>query len=503
MNIVQSFARQALTRPEAIAFLTPQGGLTYAQTVSTVAHLASGMAQLGVKRGDVVAISARDTMPHAWLTMAIAWVGGVSVSVAAVTTPEDKLELATRCGATFFFHGADDAVIQIPGAPTQSIRALLDRPRGPVPPIASMEPADIWRIGFSSGTTGRPKAIRFSHEAAMLRNLLPVSVIPMDQGDRVLVDMGPGLVFALTYWLRALCCGATVVTRAGDAVKTWDAIRRAGVSFMVTSPGNAITLAKAAQSSGAPAPSLKTLLLGGAPVTVSQRDQFRKHLCRNIIVNYGATEVGLVAHLDSELMDKDPSCAGRVPPWIDVEAVDEQGQVIPAGQPGRGLLRMRARTMASGYILPPGADESDAQAFRDGWFYSKDVGQVSRDGLVRLAGRAGDVINLNGNKVDPADVESVLGAQPEVMDCVVVQARRGAAAVLVAVIVPQAPFEWEELQRRCAPKLTPAQMPTACLIAESLPRNAAGKIMRDEVARGLAGKAFTVAKQGAPAGIAA
>ncbi|AMO23849.1 class I adenylate-forming enzyme family protein [Ramlibacter solisilvae] len=490
MNVVQAIARQALSRPKAPALITPNGVVSYEQLMGDVLRLASRMAQLGVRRGDVVGILARNSLPHVWLTLATAWLGGISVSLGTEGSDEDKARNAELCGVKFFFHGdVDVPKFATPGAVVRmSVRELFAQAPSPEPVrMVQAEPQDIWRIAFTSGTTGRPKAMKIAHEAMILKNHALGSIVPVLPQDRVLVQMGTGLVFAVTYWMRTLAAGAAVVARQESADKAWEALQLYQVTFLVTSPGNALGMLAVARGQGEavrPA-SLRRTMLGGAAVSPAQRAQVRRELCENLLINYGASEVGMVALLNPALMDSDPACAGRLVDYLEVQAVDPKGQPIPPGQ-GEGLLRMRSATMASGYILSPDASVDDAQAFRDGWFYSKDIGRVALDGRVYLSGRASDVINLGGVKVDPARVEELLAREPGVLECAVVGvADQHAVVSLVAVIVPQGEVDWPRLQRRCAEVLPAIAVPRGFVTLDALPRNASGKVMRAELAKGI------------------
>src|SRR5205085_476087 len=104
---------------------------------------------------------------------------------------------------------------------------------------------------------------------------------------------------------------------------------------------------------------------------------------------------GLIAVADAALQQSRPRSAGRVVPWMELQAVDKDDAPLPPGKLGR--LRMRSMTMAQGYLGQEG--DEPGVGFRDGWFYSGDRGRVHASGLVYLGGRANDVINLSGAKI--------------------------------------------------------------------------------------------------------
>jgi acyl-coenzyme A synthetase/AMP-(fatty) acid ligase len=356
--------------------------------------------------------------------------------------------------------------------------------KAPEVPVADCADDALWRIGFSSGTTGERKAIRFSHASGAARSKL-LSTIPKIRGQRTAIHLGYALTFAVVYWMRELSRGTTValIATKGDPLEQIEAARP---DLLVTSPGNAISLVQIARESGRELPkSITTLMLGGAAVSVAHRKLLREQFCDNLWINYGATEMGLVALLGPELMDKQPACAGRVMPWVEMQAVDAEGALVEPGTPG--VLRMRSPMMASGYILPPGARDSEANAFEGDWFLSGDRGFVTKAGILFLAGRESDVVNLGGNKLDPGAVERVIEQHAGVLECAVVpaQQRGGGALQLFAFVVSDAPVDAESLASHCRAQLPKWQVPHRFLRAKDLPRNEAGKVMRAELLKRL------------------
>jgi acyl-coenzyme A synthetase/AMP-(fatty) acid ligase len=143
--------------------------------------------------------------------------------------------------------------------------------------------------------------------------------------------------------------------------------------------------------------------------------------------------------------------------------------------------------MASGYILRPDANGADLVAFTDGWFRSRDRAFIREDGVVFLAAREDDVINIGGNKVDPAVIENAIAQAPGVIECAVVPAPRANGSVaLVAVVVAQGDFDPAALKQHCREMLPKPLVPHAFVRAPSLPRNEGGKVLRSEVASRLA-----------------
>ena len=483
MNVITAIHQQAQTRPDSPAFIRERT-VSYGELMRGVERVAGALRRAGVARGDVVALAMPVPFFHIVLTLAVAHLGAVSVALRADAAPADNEEIAERCAIGYVVSDDPGFSLRAPGVRAHlHAAALFSVPADAAPEMAQVDPDDTWRIGFSSGTTGRAKAMRFPHQGAIVRSHLMRDLFAVGPGDRVAVWMPPGLPFATSYWLRTLMFGGTLVgLRQREAAL--EAIRRHAVTALVTSTGNAMTLARIASRTDGPlsqpAQTLKFLFIGGASAAPALQQLLRRHICPNLHINYGVSEVGMVALSDPQLQRADPSCAGRILPWVEVQALDDQGQPLARGAQGR--LRMRSPTMAAGYV-PGFEDPAAAPAFRDGWFYSSDTGIVGADGLLHLSGRADDVINLGGTKFDPSHVESVLCEDPAVIQsAVLVLPGRLGQPVLVAAVVASAPLDASALRQRCRATLGQNMTPSTIVQMDSLPRNAAGKVRRDELA---------------------
>lgn len=224
--------------------------------------------------------------------------------------------------------------------------------------------------------------------------------------------------------------------------------------------------------------SIETVNLTGSAVTPTMRAAIAKLICPNVQISYGASETGGIALLRHEDADRPEGCAGRLYPWVQVEAVDEEDRLLPPGRAGN--LRFKTPDMIHGYLNDA---EATASRFRYGWFYSGDMGKVDLAGYVYLAGRSDHVVNVGGNKVDPYRIEEVINSTPGILESVVVQAVTTAGRpVLVAVVVSQGPVNEKEILKKCRELLERFEVPKAVLAMSALPKNAGGKVLRDKVA---------------------
>jgi acyl-CoA synthetase (AMP-forming)/AMP-acid ligase II len=325
----------------------------------------------------------------------------------------------------------------------------------------------------SSGTTGRPKPIAVSHALQAARThaniLAPGGPSPCVR----IVGVDLGITWGFTAALRTLWQGGTLVlTNPAAAVGK---LGRHHVQSLVLAPVGLRALLDALPEGAGPFEDLATIEVGGDAVSPALRRAASARLGPVLVSYLGASEAGGIASAPLAALGGLADAVGIVHPGVEVAVVDEAGHTVPPGTPGR--IRVRGDLLVSGYD-----DETGGNAFRDGWFYPGDLGSLGADGLLRLAGREGDVFNLGGVKVAARTVEAALLEMPGVTDAATftVADALGVATLWAAVVGPER-LAREALERFCRERLRES-FPKAVIQLPSLPRNAAGKLRRDVLA---------------------
>ena len=391
MNVIEPFLRQALAHPERQALITAHDELSYRTLSRAVRQAAARLHAAGVRRHDRVGLEVGSSVVHVVLTLAVAWLGAVSVVLATGSRrAAANGRIARACGLGFAVH--DGPAEQAPDYPgLKAALAVADLMQGPASarvPWVRVAPDELFRIGPSSGTARASKPVAYSHRGFLLKCQLLHSMFPCGTGERVMTRLGVGLPFGQNFWLRALLAGDTVLLfPGGSAAQANAAIRKYGVTQLVTTPRYAMDLLGDAREPGSPhaepAPHLALMVTGGGAAPRRLRESLKRHLCPGLHVTYGAAEIGLIALADPQLQEADPGCAGQLMPWVEAQAVNDAGTPLAAGRTGR--LRFRSPGMATGYVQ----EHADGgEALRDGWFYASDTGSVSREGRVYLAAPA-------------------------------------------------------------------------------------------------------------------
>lgn len=252
------------------------------------------------------------------------------------------------------------------------------------------------------------------------------------------------------------------------------------VNSLVVAPIALQRLLPALPRDSGPLSMLEQIEVGGSALPRSQYDLARQRLCANIISRYGATETGFVAAAPMHALQGHPAAVGFVDPQVEVQAVDADDNPLPPGT--SGTLRVRSDGCATAYLGDPAAS---ARVFRNGWVYPGDEGALSADGLLTLMGRSNDVINQGGIKVSPETIEDVLLSLPAVREAAAFGVPDALGVMRIwAAIVPNGTPDMKALVSLCRERLK-RSAPTSILCLRKLPRNEAGKILRNEL-RGMA-----------------
>ena len=335
-----------------------------------------------------------------------------------------------------------------------------------------------WRISLSSGTTGRPKGVHWRHASTLSYLLMREALAPMGPGTRLLAFRDVDASIGLRPCVNQLVAGGTIAfARSTELTAFFGAVTAQRVTHAVASPGLLYDLIAAARGGAGPrCPGLASLAVGGGTLPAALVAEARRWLTPNLYNQYGASEVGLLALATPQLLADAPACSGRVAPWVEAQAVDEAGRELPAGD--SGALRFRAECFPDRFVDDP---QASARAFREGWFYPGDFGRVTRDGLLYVEGRVDDFVNLGGLKVNPEEVERVLERHAGVVEAAAFGVRRDDGERLYSAVVCRGAFDERSLLEHCRGVLGKFA-PTRVFRLERLPRNAAGKVLRRELA---------------------
>ena len=410
-----------------------------------------------------VASLARDAHPKAI----------VSTQSRAPTLDEAGHMLGASMPSVLFADGdGSDAHMLHPGA-------WLDGAADAAPSVA-VGADDVMTIMYTSGTTGAPKGIVHTHFIRAMYATLMANAWRMSP-ESVVLHSG-SLVFngAMVTMLPAMMLGATfIVHRAFDPVAFVETVAGDRVTHTMLVPSQIVAILETQGFDPARLASLSMLLSLGAPLHREHKDRLEALLPGRLHELYGLTE-GLVTILDRGDVQRKPGSVGVPPPFYDLRIVDDDGRDVPGGTVGeiigRGPITMH------GYF---GRDADTAQALRDGWLHSGDLGYVDDDGYLYLVDRKKDMIDSGGIKVYPRDIEEVAARHPAVREVAVfgVPHPKWGETPLAAIVRRAGSLVSEEALRDWINANVAAQYQRVdrVVLYDDFPRNAAGKTLKREL----------------------
>ena len=339
-------------------------------------------------------------------------------------------------------------------------------------PLRYESDESICRIVFSSGTTGIPKPVAFSVDMIERRTPIATGFWMNTLPFMSLLDIGT--ISGFTTFYSSVMNGHTYLV-PGTPTHNLEQINKHKVTSIKASPSQIAELAREINLSGIETPTLEIIQSVGSILPSQVAKAARKATGAKIYNVYGSTETGVVT-IRSEDSD-DPFDAGKIVEGARLQIVDTFDNPLSIGEVG--VIRYQRAFQANGYFRDP---DASTLAFKDGWFYPGDIGSLSADGQLRLAGRSSEIINAGGVKIDPAKVDEAALEVTGVQDvagfgC---EDEMGVTQFVIAV-VPGIDFNADRLIEKLQLEFGSAR-PSTILTVDEIPRNVMGKPLRSQLA---------------------
>jgi len=463
-------AYHAAERPEAVAIVSDSQLVTYAELHRDIRKFAAALRGLGLTPGASAAIGCEDSYVKCLLLLACERLG---VAAASLGTREGPSVLPLLAGVALvlsdheFPVGAAPRYHAITPEWVRSVLARLGVDDLPSPPKG---PDDVIRIGRTSGTTGGSKRLGFSRRQRDARVSAQAWGAELTHRARCLIALPLTVNSSYVLALAALRWGATLVFESTMEIPRTISAR--AVTHVMLLPIHLRILLDQLPPDFEK-PSELTILSIGAPLSDSLRDRAMARLASRVCDIYGTQEIGNIASRTSG------GTGGIATVWpdVEVEVVDDADVPVPMGTPGR--LRVRAGYMVQGYL-----DDADAtrRMFRHGWFYPGDAAILHGPRRLQLVGRADDLLNIGGTKIAPGVLEELVLRRVDAGDAGVCALRNAEGIEEIWIAVTDCPLLDAELLSRLDQALGRMQIGTFRILRlPQLPRNASGKIQRDQL----------------------
>ena len=289
----------------------------------------------------------------------------------------------------------------------------------PENPGGDFDQARCAEIIFTSGSTGKPKGVMISHKNLIANTSSIVEYLQLTSDDRMLVVLPFYYCYGLSLFHTHLRIGGSIVFNnsfifLGGVLKSLVDYRCTG--FAGVPSHFQILLRKSDSFKQMKFPDLKYVTQAGGKLAPIFIDEFREaHPETRFVVMYGQTEAtARLSWLPPEVYDRRKGSMGRGIPGVDLRVVNENGELIKPGETGEVIAR--GDNIMMGYFAD---EEGTKNAIRNGWLYTGDLGTVDEDGYIYLTARSKEIIKVRGKRISPKEIEAVILALPEVIDCTI------------------------------------------------------------------------------------
>ncbi|MEU9439731.1 4-coumarate--CoA ligase family protein [Streptomyces sp. NPDC048304] len=479
--------------------------LTYEQMDRFHRRIAAGLADAGVRKGDVLALHSPNTIAFPAAFYAATRAGASVTTAHPLATPEEFATQLGDSGARWIvtvsplletarraaeLAGCIKEIFVCDSAPGH--RSLIDMLATTAPePQPGIDPAeDIAALPYSSGTTGIPKGVMLTHRqiATNLAQLEPA--VPAGPGDRILAVLPFFHIYGLTALMNApLRKGATVVVLPRFDLETFlAAIQNHRITGLYVAPPIVLALAKHPAVARYDLSSLKYVISAAAPLDAALARACSQRLGLPPIGQaYGMTELSPGTHVVplDRLHDAPAGTVGRLIAGTEMRIVslDDPDKDLGIGQSGEILIR--GPQVMKGYLGRP--DATAALIDADGWLHTGDVGHVDGGGgWLFVVDRVKELIKYKGFQVAPAELEAVLLTHPGIADAAVIGSRNDDGNEIPhAFVVRRADtadtLTENEIMLHVAERVAPYKRIRQVTFIDTVPRAASGKILRREL----------------------
>jgi long-chain acyl-CoA synthetase len=492
MNISNNVERAARYFPDKPAIVFEGQRISYRQLEETVNRSARGLAELGVEMGDRVALFLPNIPAFATAYLAVQKLGAVAVSINVMLTSGELDYVLADSGAKVVFttEAVWPALAPLVGHRLPRGRVVICE--GEVAGLTTLaalgarHPADLRAremdrdapaaILYTSGTTGRQKGAVLSH-ANVVSNLFTVNrYLRMTPTDRLLVTLPLFHVAAQNVMMNGgFNVGATLVLhRRFEVDRGVAAIEEHDVTIVMGVPTMYIALLSAGVKPEALS-SVRVFKSAAATMPAEVARRWQGVYGRTIYEGYGLTETSPAATFNHEYEYR-PGSVGTPVDLVEMRVVDDEDRQVPPGTWGEVVFR--GPNVMLGYWNRPA---ETAEALRNGWFHTGDIGYLDDDGYLFLVDRLKDMINFGGFKIWPREVEEVLYGHPAVRECAVAGVRdpiKGEVAKAYVVLRDGMMTTGPELDHYCRERLAAYRVPRAFAFVDELPKTAAGKVLK-------------------------
>lgn len=466
------------------------------------ARFASGLAGIGIEKGDRVAIMLPNCPHYVIAYYGILMAGGIVVQVSPMSVEREIEHYLLDSGAKVMVVYAPllQKVLSTPGAVNLAQKIVVEFPpagsayeSGSIGfeaflagasnslPIVELSPEDVAVLQYTGGTTGRSKGAMLTHQNLVVNAYQSQLLMgtSKEEQDRVLTVIPLFHVYAMTVAMNSGILGGSqlIMLPRFDLTEVLETIKATQPTLFPGVPTMYVAINSYPKAEEYDISSIRLCVSGSAPMPVEVMKEFEKKTEGTVIEGYGLSESSPVTHFNP--LDKRKAGSIGLPiPFTESKIVDLHTGTQELNVNETGELVIRGPQVMKGYWNMP--DETEV-ALKDGWLYTGDIAQKDEDGYYYIVDRKKDLIIASGYNVYPRDVEEALYQHPSIQEAVVIgvpDEYRGETVKAYVVLKTGATLTEEDVIQFCREKVASYKVPTLVEFRQELPKTAVGKILR-------------------------
>lgn len=493
---------RAAAHPDREVFADAHRRISYGALKDEILRCAEHYRRIGIKRGDVVTIQLPNRIEFAVAFFALELIGAVANKVNPDFRARELDYILKFSGSSAYvfpreFRGFDflpmaknlrDAVpglrhLIVVGEAVDGAHSFNELAR--CPPLADenrvrMNPDEVFRMAFTSGTTGDPKCVLHSFNTTIYAPWILNRDMEVTERDVLLIYLPVGLNWGYITVMQTIMAGArAVLMERFSARGALEIVERERVTYIPTAPAAIVSILAEPGLDRFDLSSLRVVITGGASAAIETIKAYQAHAKGHLIELYGMLETGF--HTYTRFTD-DPAkvngTIGRLVDAMELRIIDAAGNDMPYGEIGE--LAARGPSVHRGYHSNPAAN---AAAFtEDGWFRTGDLGRfVDAAGNVELSGRSKEIINRGGKKFFPREIEEILYTHPDILHAAMVglpDARLGERNCLCVIPKSGHEISLDEAVTFLKGQIADYKLPEAIERFDEFPMTGTGKVRR-------------------------
>lgn len=473
MNLVDFIHKHASSMPNDIAVYSPNLNLTWENLDRFIWSTSYHFLNLGIKEHDCIALQFSDPIKHLITALALTKLGAIQLTLPSTSNPKIFSDLKIE-------YGASKIIYDLTPPPDKSLELIhfcnfvdIDLDPQEKQKIHSANIQSPWSFLKTSGTTGAPKKLVITQKDVLDRNDR-ADFLTYDKFDVVWAISGLNFISSKRRIFEALTAGVSIfLPLPGPIAKSLiDYISSNAINIFFGTPSHLRQIT----DHGVQLPNLKAFEVGSSIVDEKLRTDFKTSISPNLFVIYATNEAGIISVAPPDLVSNFNNSVGFPLSKINVEIVNDDDNQVSFDTPGQ--IRVKGPGVLSSYLDNPVAN---SKFFKNGWFYTGDIGFISIDGELILKGRVDDMMIYDGINIFPAEIENALLNFPGVTEVAAFPIHHKRFKDIPAVAIVGSPSINKEEIINYSKFHLGMIYPRYFFMVSELPRNDAGKILRSRL----------------------